>query len=130
MSDRALRRQARALPVGPHAWMLVLAVGAGLFVADEHGRYVAVNQAACRLVGYDREELLGLRVTDLVPAYGRRGAVSDVTCEPCHASWSTWGSRRTVDRFPPREPPPKLGPSGKGKAGDQIAGPGVSRLPA
>jgi PAS domain S-box-containing protein len=41
---------------------------AAVFVADEYGQYVAVNQAACKLVGYEREELLGLRVTDLVPA--------------------------------------------------------------
>ncbi len=35
------------------------------FVADEDGRYVAVNAAACALLGYDREELLALRVTDV-----------------------------------------------------------------
>jgi PAS domain S-box-containing protein len=36
-----------------------------VFVADEHGKYVAVNQAACSLLGYGREELLGLRVADI-----------------------------------------------------------------
>jgi PAS domain S-box-containing protein len=36
-----------------------------VFVADEHGKYVAVNQAACALLGYTREELLGLRVADV-----------------------------------------------------------------
>jgi PAS domain S-box-containing protein len=36
-----------------------------VFVADEHGKYVAVNQAACLLLGYTRNELLGLRVTDV-----------------------------------------------------------------
>jgi len=36
-----------------------------VFVADEHGKYVAVNQAACSLLGYSRDELLGLRVADV-----------------------------------------------------------------
>jgi PAS domain S-box-containing protein len=40
-----------------------------VFVADEQGRYVAVNQAACVLLGYSREELLGLQVDD-VAQYG------------------------------------------------------------
>ena len=35
------------------------------FVADEIGRYVAVNRAACVLLGYGREELLGMRVVDV-----------------------------------------------------------------
>ena len=35
---------------------------AAVFVADEHGRYVAVNRMACEMTGYSREELLGLDV--------------------------------------------------------------------
>lgn len=43
-----------------------------VFVADEHGKYVAVNQAACSMLGYTREELLELRVVD-VARYGEAG---------------------------------------------------------
>ncbi len=34
-----------------------------VFVADEDGRYLAVNAYACELLGYSREELLELKVT-------------------------------------------------------------------
>lgn len=37
-----------------------------VFVADEQMRYVAVNQYAAELLGYTREELLALSVTDVV----------------------------------------------------------------
>jgi PAS domain S-box-containing protein len=43
-----------------------------VFVADEHGKYVAVNQAACLMLGYTREELLELRVAD-VARYSEAG---------------------------------------------------------
>ena len=36
-------------------------------LSDENGRYVYVNDEACRLVGYSREELLGMGVRDIVP---------------------------------------------------------------
>jgi PAS domain S-box-containing protein len=38
-----------------------------IFVADENGRYVAVNTLACDLLGYTRSELLDLNVRDLAP---------------------------------------------------------------
>jgi PAS domain S-box-containing protein len=36
-----------------------------VFVADDDGKYLAVNAYACELLGYDREELLLLRVLDV-----------------------------------------------------------------
>jgi PAS domain S-box-containing protein len=36
-----------------------------VFVADETGRYLAVNGYACEVLGYTRDELLDLRVTDV-----------------------------------------------------------------
>jgi PAS domain S-box-containing protein len=36
-----------------------------VFVADDDGRYLAVNAYACELLGYTRSELLALRVSDV-----------------------------------------------------------------
>jgi PAS domain S-box-containing protein len=36
-----------------------------VFVADEEMRYVAVNESACTALGYTRDELLELSVTDV-----------------------------------------------------------------
>jgi PAS domain S-box-containing protein len=36
-----------------------------VLVADEEGRYVAVNQAACLMLGYGRDDLLGLTMRDV-----------------------------------------------------------------
>jgi len=36
-----------------------------VFVWDEDRNYVAVNQAACRMLGKRRDELLGMRVGDM-----------------------------------------------------------------
>ena len=39
-----------------------------VFVADENMRYIAVNRTACETLGYTRDELLGLSVTDIAVA--------------------------------------------------------------
>jgi PAS domain S-box-containing protein len=41
--------------------------GVAVFVWDDDRNYVAVNQAACRLIGRTREQILGMRVGDMTP---------------------------------------------------------------
>jgi PAS domain S-box-containing protein len=48
--------------------------GVAVFVWNEERHYVAVNQEACRLVGLEREELIGMPVGDLSPD----GAAADM----------------------------------------------------
>ena len=38
----------------------------GLFVVDSKGRYIEVNDAACRMTGYSMEELTSLSISDLI----------------------------------------------------------------
>lgn len=38
-----------------------------IFVADPQHRYVEVNPAGCRLLGYARDELVGLHLRDVIP---------------------------------------------------------------
>jgi PAS domain S-box-containing protein len=40
----------------------------GIFVADIEGRYIYVNEAGCRMLGYSRDELLRMTIHDALPA--------------------------------------------------------------
>ncbi|MDX6511861.1 MAG: hypothetical protein QOE36_1365 [Gaiellaceae bacterium] len=56
---------------------VVEGLGLAVFVSDDDLRYLAVNEAAANLLGYTRDELLALRVSDVVdgtPAKLRRRA--------------------------------------------------------
>jgi len=41
--------------------------GDGIFLADIRGRYTDVNDAACRMLGYTRDEIVGKSILDLIP---------------------------------------------------------------
>jgi PAS domain S-box-containing protein len=49
---------------------------AGIFMADEQGRYTEVNSSACLMLGYTREELLKLTIPEIVPLEMREAAMS------------------------------------------------------
>jgi PAS domain S-box-containing protein len=38
----------------------------GIFVSDNQGHYIDVNTAGCRMLGYTRDELLGLSIADVI----------------------------------------------------------------
>ena len=56
-----------------------------VFVADEDRRYLAVNRYACMLLGYTREELLGLTVTDVAVNTGAAEDYDQMMREGGHA---------------------------------------------
>jgi PAS domain S-box-containing protein len=58
--------QADALIQGVLVGEAVANAGYIVLVADENMRYLAASDAACELLGYSREELLGLTIPDLV----------------------------------------------------------------
>jgi PAS domain S-box-containing protein len=60
-----------------------------VLVADEHGRYVAVNQAACRLLGYSREELLAIQATDVARSDDAPAEWADLELNGTHSGVST-----------------------------------------
>ena len=39
----------------------------GIFIADLEGRYTDTNDAACRMLGYSRNEIIGKTIMDLIP---------------------------------------------------------------
>ncbi|MDP8210012.1 MAG: transporter substrate-binding domain-containing protein [Candidatus Stygibacter australis] len=46
----------------------------GIFVSDEEGYYLDVNSAACRITGYDRDELIGMHLSELIDPEYRKEA--------------------------------------------------------
>jgi len=39
----------------------------GIFVSDSNGKYIDVNTHGCNMLGYSREEILSMNLTDLIP---------------------------------------------------------------
>ena len=56
-----------------------------IVLADDQGRYIAVNPAACELTGYSRDELLGMGPADLAAADRQPAEVANQFDEFVHA---------------------------------------------
>lgn len=64
-----------------------------VFVADERGRYVAVNQPAMELLGYSREELLALKVSDVARGAAAKAAFAKLRKTRAQAGRATFSRK-------------------------------------
>jgi PAS domain S-box-containing protein len=75
------------------------------FQANLDGRFTDVNQAACRLLGYDRDELLGNTIFEMIPVEDRSRlkAVRAELLVPGHVHRAEWSLKRKDGTFVPVE---------------------------
>ena len=103
------RRQTRdTVELAPDAYLL----------ADLSARFMDVNRAACRLLGYERDELIGKTIFDIIPPedFERLKAVRAELLVPGTISKSEWALRRKDGTFVPVEASANILPDGRWQA--------------
>jgi PAS domain S-box-containing protein len=88
------------------------------FQADLDGRFTDVNQAACRLLGYERDELIGKTIFDIIPAEDadRLRAVRADLLLPGRVHTAEWTQQRKDGTFVPVEVSSNILPDGRWQA--------------
>ena len=67
--DRSRKRAEHALAMSEERYRtLVEEASDGIFISDGEGRYTDVNPRACTMLGYSRDEILSMTVTDILPS--------------------------------------------------------------
>jgi PAS domain S-box-containing protein len=86
----------------------------GIFIADLEGRYVDVNDAGCRMLGYSREEILGKTILDFIPPEDEGRLWSDRE-KFLHGGMdvSEWRLRTKSGTYLPVEVSAKIHPDGR-----------------
>lgn len=64
----------------------------GIFIVDPHGFFIEVNTRGCELIGYAREEILRMRITD--PIYDKDLATTPIKFQELSAGHTTLSERR------------------------------------
>jgi PAS domain S-box-containing protein len=88
------------------------------FQADLEARFTDVNQAACQLLGYDRDELIGKTIFEIIPVQDRSRlkAVRAELLVPGHVHRAEWSLKRKDGRFVPVEVTAHILPEGRWQA--------------
>ena len=105
---RSMARTREVIELAPDAF----------FQADLDGRFTDVNQAACRLLGYERDELIGKTVFDIIPAEDadRLRAVRADLLVPGRVNTAEWTQTRKDGTFVPVEVSSNILPDGRWQA--------------
>jgi PAS domain S-box-containing protein len=90
-STRSMTRTREIIALSPDAF----------FLADLDARFTDVNQAACRLLGYDRDELIGKTIFDIIPVEDapRLKAVQAELLVPGQVNTAEWTLRQKDGTF-------------------------------
>jgi PAS domain S-box-containing protein len=88
------------------------------FQADLDGCFTDVNEAACRLLGYERDELIGKTIFDIIPAEDadRLRVVKADLLLPGRANTAEWAQKRKDGTFVPVEVSSNILPDGRWEA--------------
>ena len=88
------------------------------FLADLDARFTDMNQAACQLLGYDRDELIGKTIFDIIPAEDatRLKAVKANLLVPGRVDRAEWTHRRKDGTLVPVEVSSNILPDGRWQA--------------
>jgi PAS domain S-box-containing protein len=117
--EEALRElSGRASRSEMHLRELIELAPDAFFLADLTGRYTDVNQAACRMLGYTRDELVGKTAFDLVvpEEVPRLAAVRAALLEPGQVLRTEWTKRRKDGTLVPVEVSSNILPDGSWQA--------------
>jgi PAS domain S-box-containing protein len=88
------------------------------FLADLNARFIDVNQAACRMLGYERDELLSMTIFDVLPPEdaARLKAVRARLLEPEQVEKGEWFHVRKDGAFVPVQVSANILPDGRWQA--------------
>ena len=105
---RSMARTREVIELAPDAF----------FQADLDGRFTDVNQAACLLLGYERDELIGKTAFDIIPAEDadRLRAVRADLLVPGRVNTAEWTQTRKDGTFVPVEVSSNILPDGRWQA--------------
>jgi PAS domain S-box-containing protein len=108
LTDRRRRRMQETIELAPDAYLL----------SDPNARFTDVNEAACRLLGYERDELVGTSVFDIIPPEDvpRLQMVRTELMAPAKVHKAEWALRRKDGVLLPVEVSTNILPDGRWQA--------------